>query len=203
VVAATNQEIQRRVQAGQFRSDLYYRLAQPQVQVPPLRCRPEEIPALIELVAPSLLRANFPSFRGGHLLERCLLRSWPGNVRELLAVVQDISRQVSAAGEVASLDDLLTPPTEPAVPAEEEDGQVALLDRAQVEAALRTCRGNVSEAAKSLSIHRSKLRRFLQREKITADVGLALVPTKIEGREDRASDVDAASAAGGARAPRG
>src|SRR5262245_30749718 len=48
VVAATNRNLQAMVEAGQFRADLYYRLAGVEVHVPPLRCRREDIPPLIQ-----------------------------------------------------------------------------------------------------------------------------------------------------------
>ncbi len=84
VVAATNQDLEKMVRTGEFRSDLYHRLGQICLNVPPLRERPEDIVPLGEY----FLKQNNPrcSFSGDAL--RMLGRhTWPGNVRELRNVV--------------------------------------------------------------------------------------------------------------------
>ena len=79
--AATNRQLARCVNEGTFREDLYYRLAVVEVTLPPLRARPEDIPALAQhfhrKLAPGA--GDLPD----RFLERLAARSWPGNVREL------------------------------------------------------------------------------------------------------------------------
>ncbi|HWE26803.1 MAG TPA: sigma-54 dependent transcriptional regulator, partial [Polyangia bacterium] len=91
VVAATNQDLERRVQEGSFRADLFYRLNVVQITVPPLRDRVDDIPVLLDAFL-AKARARNPTSRVGALapnvirvLSRC---PWPGNVRELENVVE-------------------------------------------------------------------------------------------------------------------
>jgi transcriptional regulator with GAF, ATPase, and Fis domain len=88
LVAATNRNLEAEVQRGNFRADLYYRLAVGRVRVPPLRARMDDLPLLVEHF---LSRAK-PG-RGGRDLPPSVwatfnAHSWPGNVRELSNAVQ-------------------------------------------------------------------------------------------------------------------
>ena len=88
VLAATNRNLSAEVARGQFRQDLYYRLAASKVCVPPLRERLEDIPVLVEHFLKrdkaSLPLASVPS----HVWEMFAAHRWPGNVRELRHAVQ-------------------------------------------------------------------------------------------------------------------
>src|SRR5882672_10858914 len=80
VVSATNQDLEEAVRAGRFRSDLYHRLTQVQLRVPPLRERPEDVVALAGL----FLDQHDPRLRfSPDGIEALLGYAWPGNVREL------------------------------------------------------------------------------------------------------------------------
>ncbi|HEV8490735.1 MAG TPA: sigma-54 dependent transcriptional regulator, partial [Candidatus Angelobacter sp.] len=79
VVAATNHDLQDLVQKGRFRSDLYHRLAQFKLEVPPLRERPEDVLGIAEQV----LHQHYPESRfSSDAVEALLSYGWPGNVRE-------------------------------------------------------------------------------------------------------------------------
>ena len=81
VIAATNAPLERRVEEGSFREDLYYRLHVAAVEVPPLRARREDVPLLLEHL---LARAGRPEVRPSpEALALLLAHTWPGNVREL------------------------------------------------------------------------------------------------------------------------
>jgi len=99
VIAATNENLEDAMARGEFRPDLYYRLNVVEITVPPLRERPEEIPALA-----SQFLARFNAQYGRHKdiscagMARLLQYSWPGNVRELENVIR---RLVVLDGEQA------------------------------------------------------------------------------------------------------
>ena len=84
VIAATNQELENAVKTGRFRSDLYHRLGQIQLRIPPLRERPEDIVALADY----FLQQQRPGLHFSAAAIAVLRNySWPGNVRELRNVV--------------------------------------------------------------------------------------------------------------------
>ena len=84
LVAATNQELEQSVREGRFRGDLYHRLSQFQLRVPPLRERKDDITLLAEY----FLTANNPNARlSDEAAERLRAYRWPGNVRELRNVM--------------------------------------------------------------------------------------------------------------------
>jgi transcriptional regulator with GAF, ATPase, and Fis domain len=80
VLAATSADVRELMHSGHFREDLYFRLAELVVDVPPLRARPEDIPDLVEAL---LKRLNAPSRLSPQALEMLIAYSFPGNVREL------------------------------------------------------------------------------------------------------------------------
>ncbi len=84
VVAATNQDLERMVRTNEFRSDLYHRLGQICLRVPPLRERREDILPLAEHF---LKQSNPRSFFSGEAVQTLQSHSWPGNVRELRNIV--------------------------------------------------------------------------------------------------------------------
>jgi transcriptional regulator with GAF, ATPase, and Fis domain len=85
VVAATNQDLAQMVSARQFRADLYYRLNVIPIFLPPLRERPDDIPALVEhFVRKYTARLNKPIHTIPDEVMECLkFHDWPGNIREL------------------------------------------------------------------------------------------------------------------------
>jgi len=85
IVAATNKDLDRQVQNGLFREDLYYRLNVIPVNIPPLRRRQEDIKELAHFFLKSYMKKNRKHFDGfsEDALEAMLLYPWPGNVREL------------------------------------------------------------------------------------------------------------------------
>src|SRR3954453_10799243 len=87
VMAATHCDLERAIIEGRFRQDLYYRLNIVEVQVPPLRERKHEIPALAEVFLRKYSRDEVPTVSSG-LLDVLLEHDWPGNVRELENVIR-------------------------------------------------------------------------------------------------------------------
>ncbi len=92
IIGATNQELRRLVQLGDFRKDLYYRLNVLRIELPPLRERPEDIPRLVHHFVREITERNGRPFYGISPEGMQLLREhrWPGNVRELRNLVESM-----------------------------------------------------------------------------------------------------------------
>jgi transcriptional regulator with PAS, ATPase and Fis domain len=156
-VFATHRDLRAEAQRGAFRQDLYYRIARPIVDVPALRDRKEDVPWLVARAAGEM-RVH-PS-----LVEACLLRVWPGNVRELVAEVKQAALRAKSAGrdEVTSAelgDDAGKSLAPESAPANEAP------DDARIARALADESGNVTRAAKALGMHRTQLRRWMEKQK--------------------------------------
>jgi len=164
VMAATNRDLRARIQAGQFREDLYYRLAVLPIQLPPLRERREDIPLLAEHFLRQAAAAAGREIRGfaPDALAALLRHPWPGNVRELENV---ILRAVALTGGVdtirpeALLLDLGGPA--PADPLAALRGRPTLdaLARDYVALVLRESGGDKAKAAEILGISKRTLYR--------------------------------------------
>src|SRR5947209_10441406 len=102
VVAATNQNLEELVRVGRFRNDLYHRLAEFKLEIPPLRERPEDLLAIAE----QILHQHYPNSRfTNDAVTALLTHEWPGNVRELRnAIFRAIMLAKNAEVEITSLD---------------------------------------------------------------------------------------------------
>jgi formate hydrogenlyase transcriptional activator len=90
LVAATNRGLEQLVREGKFRSDLYYRLNIFPIALPPLRERPEDIPALIQVFVDQAARRMGKQIRliPADAQEALLRHEWPGNIRELRNIIE-------------------------------------------------------------------------------------------------------------------
>ncbi len=90
VIAATNRDLQAAIEAGTFRSDLYYRLNVFPIEIPPLRERKEDIPLLVEYFIDRYASRAGKRIRNIHsgTLARLTSYAWPGNIRELQNVIE-------------------------------------------------------------------------------------------------------------------
>jgi len=172
VLTATNRDLERAVQDGHFREDLYWRLNVIAVNVPPLRERREDIIPLaehfIEKVSAATARAQPAAFEDA-ALERMRAWDWPGNVRELENAVE--RAVVLARGETIGVDDLPRTVREGAGSAAEplggpihfEVGQsLASLEREAIRRTLEAVSGNREAAASILGIGVATLYRRLK-----------------------------------------
>jgi two-component system response regulator AtoC len=108
VIAATHRDLERDVERGHFRDDLYYRLSTIRISVAPLRNRPEDLPLLID----HYIKKYAQQFKGTHAsvlspeaLAKMAAYPWPGNVREL----QNVLQRIIVLGESeGTLDAMLT-----------------------------------------------------------------------------------------------
>jgi two-component system, NtrC family, response regulator AtoC len=160
ILAATNQDLLALVKEGAFREDLYYRINVVTITLPPLRDRPEDIPALAEHFARiHAVRNSKPTPAIPPATLRLLSRyPWPGNVRELEHAIE---RGIAlAAGPVLQPEDL---PLETREPAGAALLSLEELERGHLVRVLKATRGNRQEAAAILGIDRKTLYRKLLR----------------------------------------
>ncbi len=160
VVAATNSDLEELVRAGRFRGDLYHRLAQFRLDVPPLRERPEDILGIAEMT----LHEHHPSARFSREASQALLAcSWPGNVRELRNVIFRAVMQAKSPVVEIGIDDLEIPGAQPD---DEPDGplsgDLSQVERQMIFQALERFKGNQGQAAEALGISRRTLIRKLK-----------------------------------------
>ena len=164
VIAATNRDLKAAVARGSFREDLYFRLGAFVIQVPPLRERREEIPALTDQFLRAAARRMKKDVRGVSAEAMTLLmrHPWPGNVRELEHTIQ--RAVILAHGPTVSVREL--PPELRSKPADgplDDTLDLAKLERNAIERALRRFRGNRRRAAKALNISTVTLWRRMKR----------------------------------------
>jgi DNA-binding NtrC family response regulator len=185
VVAATNRDLRHAIAAGAFRADLYYRLQVVELELPPLRARTDDLPALAEhLLRDAAGRAGVPppattpDFRAA-----LAAHAWPGNVRELANLMERLlAHGAGALLDAADLDGALAPWRAAPEPHGVADAQTvgwhaevrgrpadaAPLasaarapddsDAARIAAAVVATGGNVARAARRLGLPRSTLR---------------------------------------------
>lgn len=106
VIAATNRNLEEEVEQGRFREDLYYRLNVIQINAPPLRERPTDIPVLAEHFIARFDRLKKKTIRGisEQAFDILLRYRWPGNVRELENVIERMV--ILSSGSIIDIDDL-------------------------------------------------------------------------------------------------
>ncbi len=182
VVATTNRDLQADVREGTFREDLYFRLAVVTLEVPPLRARTADLPALAELLTKRVARRLHvpPRELSPEALERLAAHPWPGNVRELEnALERVLVLREGSGGPIRARElDFLAEATA-GVP--EELARQALANglvvddvtQAMMELALAEERGNVSAAARRVGLTRRAFDYRMARARGDAPAGEA------------------------------
>jgi DNA-binding NtrC family response regulator len=164
VIAATNRDLESEVRDGRFREDLFWRLAVLQVEIAPLRDRPEDIEALAEQLLGEASQGRVHDL--DQAARRALLAyGWPGNVRELRNAMQRAA--TLATGDVVTLADL--PPrvregegiTSLIQRAAQQQLPLEAVERAYVLDVLKRADGNKTRAAEILGLDRKTLYRKL------------------------------------------
>jgi DNA-binding NtrC family response regulator len=173
IIAATNQDMERRVQEGKFRSDLYYRLRMVHLPLPPLRERDGDI----RLLARAFLAMHGARYRKpdlyftGEAEQKLLAWHWPGNVRELRNMLEQIV--LMAEDDAITAAELLLPalpPPERIEPMAPLAGSGALnlegMERQFLVTALGKSDWNVTQAARMLGLSRDALRYRMEKYSI-------------------------------------
>ena len=181
IIAATNSELQEGVKAGRFRADLYYRLGEFTITLPPLRSRREDIAHLAQRFLDEVsMELRRPVRRIAEEAMQALLRhDWPGNVRELKNVIRKAALVATDEVTVEHLPPLTAgaPAGAPSVP-EHAVGDLSLREVAELAAvqaerelirhALQATKGNKSQAARLLRTDYTTLHAKMKRYSIAA-----------------------------------
>jgi two-component system nitrogen regulation response regulator NtrX len=178
VVAATNKDLARAIQAGVFREDLFYRLNVVPIHVPPLRERREDIAMLVQHFADMMAKRDGvpPRSFDAAAVQRLTDLAWPGNVRELRNTVERLMILASGDRVRAEDVDILAPGQ-----GQGNAGSSALLtadtfadfkeraERAYIAQKLRENDWNVAETARRIDMPRSNLYKKIEKYGLTRD----------------------------------
>ena len=167
IVAASNARLRDLASAGQFRSDLLFRLSAFELDLPALRDRGSDVLELAEYFLKALPNANTPRVLGESAKQALLSYSWPGNVRELengirAAVALTNGKTLEARDLPLRIRDAQTAHGSEAVRVD-----LDALERTHIERMLRETGGNRSEAARQLGIDRVTLYRKMKRYQVS------------------------------------
>ena len=163
IVCATHQNLEKMIQEGSFREDLYYRLAEIVVTIPSLRERPGDAPLLAKAFLNRFASEMNPAIKGfaPDALAAIDAWPWPGNVRELENRVK--RAVIMADGKLVSAGDLdLTDPAEAELDALNLKSAREMADRKIIRHALARSEGNISSTARMLGISRPTLYDLLK-----------------------------------------
>lgn len=174
LIAATNRDLRKEIQAGRFRMDLFYRVAVTSINIPSLRERAADIPLLGDyyLRRLSLQHGLEPRVLSPGAIELLRQYGWPGNIREFRNVME--SMLLTARGHVLTEADLpadlvttLAGDSPAVLDVQGDERDLTCLENAERDAILRAikgCRGNMTAVARELGIAKStvyvKLKRF-------------------------------------------
>jgi DNA-binding NtrC family response regulator len=166
VLAATRRDLSVEMNAGRFRSDLFFRIAQVRIELPPLRERGADIQMLIEDVCARAGRKEHAGTVIGWVEQRMSQHDWPGNVRELVNVA---SVACTLADTPGAIDDVLT--REPAdLPratvtafAEAKRNALVTFERDYFTNLSAAAKGNVSEMSRQSGMERHHIRAYLRK----------------------------------------
>jgi len=189
IICATNRDLERAVQEGDFRDDLFFRLNVVPVKLPPLRQRPEDIPCLVEyfIHCQNEARAGLPvTDVSPEAMQLLQAYSWPGNVRELENIIERIM-VMKSGGSILPADlpakivtpDRMAEKTENSsrlplstIPAEglSLKTEVSKLEKELIIRALQQSQGVKERAARLLKMNRTTLIEKIKRNRINEDV---------------------------------
>jgi sigma-54 dependent transcriptional regulator, acetoin dehydrogenase operon transcriptional activator AcoR len=172
LIAACNRDLQLEVAAGRFRMDLYYRVSVTELQIPPLRERTDDLPALIDHFTRDVIQRHGLSERyyAPEVMSALAAYRWPGNVRELRNVLEGmILLSEGPRIESSMLPPALRPGTHEEAPRPSGSLQLDIeqLEVESIRRAIRLSQGNLTKAARILRIARSTL--YLKIKKYSLD----------------------------------
>jgi len=168
VIAATNRDLQAQIAAGDFRSDLYYRLNVFPIAMPPLRERRDDIPRLVQHFAAKAARKLGKTLEGiaPAFIEQASAYDWPGNIRELENLIE--RAMIMSDGTRLDATELFSKasPSDKASPAAQADATLEEIERAHIRRVLERTRWAIEGergAARLLGLNPSTLRGRLRK----------------------------------------
>jgi transcriptional regulator with PAS, ATPase and Fis domain len=167
VIAATNRDLRKAVERGDFREDLYYRLQVFNIRLPPLRERRADILPLSDVFLDDIGRsfARPPAGLTRDATTALLQYGWPGNVRELRNALERAA--ILCEGGLVTAEHLsLAPDARGSAPPAADISDLKTLERNAIADMLRRVGGNKSEAARRLGLSRTQLYVRLQRHRL-------------------------------------
>jgi transcriptional regulator with PAS, ATPase and Fis domain len=155
VIAATNRDLRKAVERGEFREDLFYRLGVFDIQIPPLRERAADIVPLSEIFLQEIGRSfgRPPAGLTRDARQALLQYEWPGNVRELRNVLERAS--ILSEGALIEADHLSLHSN--ARSPRNDTSDLSVVERTMIAKVLQECRGNKTKAARRLGLSRTQL----------------------------------------------
>lgn len=175
VIAATNRNLPELVKRGLFREDLYYRINVVRMELPPLRTRKEDIPALAQQFITHFNRLQNKAVQGltTHALSLLMAHDWPGNVRELENVIERAFVMCSKGCiGIGHLPEDLTLRYRDNKKPPSMRSALEMLEDQTIRKALDSNEGNRLAAARDLGIHKSTLFRKMKK------LGIQVKPSK-------------------------
>jgi DNA-binding NtrC family response regulator len=173
VIAATHRDLRHEIDSGRFREDLFFRLAQIRVMLPPLRDRTEDIPVICQKLLTEIAPTRSVMIESG-AVAHLAAQPWPGNVRELRNVLtraaalatNDLIRREDVAGEGFGFRG--TREERQALDlsgrfSEAKDRAIERFESAYLAALMKRCSGNLSLAAREADLARHHLRDLLKK----------------------------------------
>jgi transcriptional regulator with PAS, ATPase and Fis domain len=162
IISATNQDLLAMVREGTFREDLFYRIHVIDIELPPLRERPEDIPLLTEFFFTRFPTSGKKPQLTGKMLDTLSHYEWPGNVRELQNTIQRflVTGQISLPGGCSMST------ADGDTPLDHTDGLSGALEDMEcrlIQDSLQKTQWNRREAADLLKISRWTLQRKMQK----------------------------------------
>ncbi|HUE84540.1 MAG TPA: sigma-54 dependent transcriptional regulator, partial [Vicinamibacterales bacterium] len=182
VVAATNADLEKMVEDGRFREDLFYRLNVVRLHVPPLRERREEIPALVQHYMDKCSRESQKMGLkvADETMEYLILYNWPGNVRQLanevrrmvalaesgaILMPEHLSQPIASSRRTIPTTERYLAPTEFVVRVDQPmSAALEHVERSMIRYALRLTGGRLEDAAERLGLSRKGL--YLKRQRL-------------------------------------
>src|SRR5215472_12057538 len=185
IIAATNRDLQAEIKKGGFREDLFYRLNVVTVELPPLRERRGDVPALASFFLRRYAAENGKTIEtiADDALATLLEYRWPGNVRELENVIE----RAVVLCDGPNIEKRHLPPS--VVPAEQRDGTppipgstIAELERYAILKTLEACGGSTSKAATVLGVSPRKIQYKLHEYALSTDGDSTVSPDAARDR---------------------
>jgi len=161
IISATNANLHKHIDQGEFREDLYYRLNTIPVAIPPLRQRREEIMDIAEnVLAENCDKYDLEPKNFDEAAQEALLAySWPGNVRELVSVVERAT--ILSEGDAITVDELF-------LDSRQKQKSITEMEKELIEEVLQSCEQDLKRSAEMLGMSETVLTKKIQQYKINS-----------------------------------